>query len=490
MMISIILPFVVVLICCFIQVQVEASSTSISRIARPLLYLSRKSTSTVLIRTAPYSSSIPCFTDKTDRITQNPTDEYLKEFFLKNSRFVIEDLENGKVDPSIFGTENNITAEPLLILALKENKFVLAATMIEHGVDINISDKELKSPLILAVLKNRLDLVARLLKQPSLRINAPDCHNFTALYYAVKFGYLEIATLLLKAGAAPFTVNNYNEIEVFPCKDLLDSIFNGGSKYEMVNTDPTKKKFLLAFFRAISNGVRTFDALIVKRKSLKISDNLVRFIEHLVEEELVHALVVLRSDEDAGLNFKNQEYRTYFRSSLHLESPLTARNMHRSSFIVMADFVNRIRDNLIPEAAESNSALFNNQFKLLRALVALGVGLDGRGDKDHHFKNNILAFYLFNSRVPDIKTVKYLVERCGARTDYRGVPLCFVALEMYNYPIATFLLNRAISANPGLINVGAFEYFLSEINKRRGPVRKLYPGEAEFNLEFLKLIWE
>ena len=74
--------------------------------------------------------------------------------------------------------------------------------LIQGGADVNLADQRGRSPLIVAVLMNRIDTVGLLLAAGA-DVNRQDRHGATALFYAADAGFFELAELLLKRGANP-----------------------------------------------------------------------------------------------------------------------------------------------------------------------------------------------------------------------------------------------------------------------------------------------
>ncbi len=72
--------------------------------------------------------------------------------------------------------------------------------LIRRGADVNLQDQSGRSPLIAAVLMNRIDS-AGLLLAAGADVNRPDRHGATALFYAADAGFFELARLLLERGA-------------------------------------------------------------------------------------------------------------------------------------------------------------------------------------------------------------------------------------------------------------------------------------------------
>jgi ankyrin repeat protein len=74
--------------------------------------------------------------------------------------------------------------------------------LIQRGADVNLQDQRGRSPLIAAVLMNRIDS-AGLLLAAGADVNRQDRHGATALFYAADAGFFKLAKLLLEHGANP-----------------------------------------------------------------------------------------------------------------------------------------------------------------------------------------------------------------------------------------------------------------------------------------------
>jgi ankyrin repeat protein len=74
--------------------------------------------------------------------------------------------------------------------------------LIQCGANVNSQDQRGRSPLIAAVLMNRLDS-AGLLLAAGADINHRDRHGQTALFHAADGGFFKLAKLLLERGADP-----------------------------------------------------------------------------------------------------------------------------------------------------------------------------------------------------------------------------------------------------------------------------------------------
>jgi ankyrin repeat protein len=93
--------------------------------------------------------------------------------------------------------------------------------LIQRGADVNVQDHTGRSPLIVAVLMNRVDAVGLLLAAGA-DVNHQDRHGATALFYAADAGLFELAKLLLNRGADPELADNggYTPIQVAEAKSF------------------------------------------------------------------------------------------------------------------------------------------------------------------------------------------------------------------------------------------------------------------------------
>ncbi|HVR07404.1 MAG TPA: ankyrin repeat domain-containing protein [Thermoanaerobaculia bacterium] len=94
--------------------------------------------------------------------------------------------------------------------------------LIQRGANVNSQDRGGRSPLIAAVLMNRLDS-AGLLLAAGADVNHQDRHGQTALFYAADGGFLKLAQLLLERGANPALANDNGVTPMQIAADKLSS---------------------------------------------------------------------------------------------------------------------------------------------------------------------------------------------------------------------------------------------------------------------------
>jgi Ankyrin repeats (3 copies)/SLBB domain len=83
--------------------------------------------------------------------------------------------------------------------------------LLSTGVNPNATDRLIGSALGCAAYQGNHDLVLLLLAQPHINVDVPDQSGGTALMYAAQHGSVDIADLLLKAGADPRLKNSWGQ---------------------------------------------------------------------------------------------------------------------------------------------------------------------------------------------------------------------------------------------------------------------------------------
>lgn len=98
---------------------------------------------------------------------------------------------------------------------------------IKDGADVNAKDRHERSVLHLAVERDNLKMVKKLLNQPNIIVNCYDKFGQTPLHYAVgNVSSLSIPYILWEAGVEVNSEDNYHRTALDVCDD------NGGLKME------------------------------------------------------------------------------------------------------------------------------------------------------------------------------------------------------------------------------------------------------------------
>jgi len=91
-------------------------------------------------------------------------------------------------------------------LAASHGGVCVAKALLKKGANVNYTDKDGNTALLLAVKNHHIELVETLLKEKDININAVDQNGYTPLYWAVKYhlhwddenNYTELVEILLK----------------------------------------------------------------------------------------------------------------------------------------------------------------------------------------------------------------------------------------------------------------------------------------------------
>ena len=113
-----------------------------------------------------------------------------------------------------YGVDVNIRDSGLetpLLLASWKGHCDVVQYLLEHGADVDMRDQFQHTPLIVAVFSRHVDVV-RLILEHNAEVNAQDKDGLTVLHYAIRYGSeanrFQIVQLLLKHGANANVHNN------------------------------------------------------------------------------------------------------------------------------------------------------------------------------------------------------------------------------------------------------------------------------------------
>ncbi len=108
-----------------------------------------------------------------------------------------------------------------LLETVSKGELSKAKDFISKGADVNIKNKDGKTPLHIAVENNYEDIV-KLLLQKNADVNAKDNNGNTPLHIAVEKGNYFVIKELLKAGADKNIKNNEGKTALDIAKELND----------------------------------------------------------------------------------------------------------------------------------------------------------------------------------------------------------------------------------------------------------------------------
>lgn len=101
--------------------------------------------------------------------------------------------------------------DEILLTVAKKNNPTALKYLIEAGADINVTDQNEKTPLIIATENNQTKNIEFLANHPDCNIDAQDVNKNTALHWAVKQKYYSHVKILITAGARSDIENSNND---------------------------------------------------------------------------------------------------------------------------------------------------------------------------------------------------------------------------------------------------------------------------------------
>lgn len=112
-----------------------------------------------------------------------------------------------------------------LVEAVKNNKLDAVATALKNGADVNTTDAQKRSLLLLATHQNNLEM-AQLLVEHGADVNQQDAMKDSPFLYAGAVGYTDLVKLYLENGARFDVFNRYNGSALIPAceKGHLDVV--------------------------------------------------------------------------------------------------------------------------------------------------------------------------------------------------------------------------------------------------------------------------
>ena len=125
--------------------------------------------------------------------------EAQRDDFVKATKFddvsTVKSLIKQGISPNLVDENGN----PILVLAIKDRSYqVIDVLLSSKGMDVDLSNKQGETPLMLASINGELPIVKTLIVKNKAQI---DHIGWTPLHYACAKGHLDVASFLLANGA-------------------------------------------------------------------------------------------------------------------------------------------------------------------------------------------------------------------------------------------------------------------------------------------------
>jgi ankyrin repeat protein len=152
-----------------------------------------------------------------------------------------------------------------LMFAVVNNKLDAVNTLLSYNVDVNIMTVFSETPLIAAVKNGNLDIAEALIRD-SANINLPDKHGATPLYYASIYGNFSMTDLLLYYDAETYKKTADGTTPLMAAvwaeqRDVADLLIQNGA-----NPEETDNMGFTPFLIAAQNGDTVIMDLLIKRR--------------------------------------------------------------------------------------------------------------------------------------------------------------------------------------------------------------------------------
>jgi len=215
----------------------------------------------------------------------------LNQAVLDNNHKEVERVLRENNDLSV----NKVTddGETLLIHAIKEDFQEIRNILLERGANPNKPSLTLETPLMTAVVHNRLNS-AKILLDLKVDLNKKNNAGDTALHLAIKFRRDDLALMLIKAGA---------NVEITDAEDK--NAFRLAQDFDATSVVELLRSILQAEYGA--PDVNTFRSILTQGDNRVLDQLLTRFPRIARDYEMINPLVVAMeaSDETAVLRNMN-----------------------------------------------------------------------------------------------------------------------------------------------------------------------------------------
>jgi len=156
---------------------------------------------------------------KKDFTNENFFDELMAE--IPREHWLQDALLSRKVDINHTDEKNNT----FLMLALKKSKYKAALWLIDNEADPTIPDRDDKTVIDIAILKDQIEIVKELLNLQKLDINQKDKYGRSLLQNIIVSGNHDMAELLINCGADINTLDNKGKHIIYDALSYGDPVF-------------------------------------------------------------------------------------------------------------------------------------------------------------------------------------------------------------------------------------------------------------------------
>jgi ankyrin repeat protein len=152
-----------------------------------------------------------------------------------------------------------------LMFAVVNNKLDAVNALLSYNVDVNVMTSYLETPLLAAVKNDNLEIAEALIRD-SADINISDVHGATPLHYASIYGYFDVTDLLLYYDAQTYKKTSDGTTPLMAAVwaghfEITDLLVQNGA-----NPEDTDNLGFTPFLIAAQNGDTLIMELLIKRR--------------------------------------------------------------------------------------------------------------------------------------------------------------------------------------------------------------------------------
>ena len=112
-------------------------------------------------------------------------------------------LDGAEAPPVSANIRDGLGQTPLSVAAFFGRDDIVGL-LLERGAEVDAEDRESKNTALIEAASRNMHVTALLLLEKGANVNHKNIHRQSALHLAVREGYVDMVSLLLKAGADPY----------------------------------------------------------------------------------------------------------------------------------------------------------------------------------------------------------------------------------------------------------------------------------------------